>query len=116
MRTSLRHFLSDEGFAVRTARNGKEALDRLREMDPPGLILLDLMMPVMNGTEFLAERRRDPALARIPVVVMSAWTRGWQGEAMGVEEVLMKPIRPELLVPLVERYCDRQDQAGPRLR
>ena len=109
MRTTLEQLLTDEGFEVHTARNGKEGLERLRTIDPPGLILLDLMMPVMTGSEFLAERRRDRSLSRIPVVIMSAWTRGSPGAVMGVERVLTKPVQPEELLAVVQRYCDRRD-------
>ena len=65
--------LAMEGFAVVGARNGEEALRRLRQGElRPSLILLDLMMPVMDGWQFRAEQLQDPALARIPVVVTSA--------------------------------------------
>ena len=116
MRTALTQFLADEGFAVHTARNGREALTRLGEIEPPGLILLDLMMPVMDGSQFLAERRSDPRLSRIPVVIMSAWTRDWRGDSVGVEAVVTKPIRPEQLVTLVARYCDRDSAEDPSTR
>lgn len=116
VRTSLTHFLSDEGFHVHTARDGREALKRLREIDPPGLILLDLMMPVMDGGQFLAERRRVAAFSEIPVVIMSAWTREWHGDTVGVDGVVTKPIRPEQLVELVERYCDRDGRSEAKRR
>jgi CheY-like chemotaxis protein len=65
--------LGQEGFTAVGARDGAEALDRLRqERLRPALILLDLMMPGMNGWQFRAEQLKDPVLARIPVVVMSA--------------------------------------------
>jgi len=57
---------------VASAGNGREALDLLDEVETPDVILLDLMMPVMNGWEFLGERRRRPRLASIPVMVLSA--------------------------------------------
>lgn len=116
MRTALRHFLSDEGYEVHTARNGREALARLQEIEPPGLILLDLMMPIMDGNQFLAERCRDPRLSSIPVVIMSAWTRDWNGDSLGVAAVVTKPIRPENLVQLVERYCGRDGAVDPTRR
>lgn len=114
LRTSLRHLLSDEGHRVHVARNGREALARLQEIEPPGLILLDLMMPVMDGRQFLAERRSDPRLARIPVIIMSAQSRDWRGETLGVDDVLTKPIKPEHLLAIVERYCGRVAEARPR--
>jgi CheY-like chemotaxis protein len=72
LRTVLQQLLSDEGFHVHTARDGLEALTVLREIEPPGLILLDLMMPVMNGWRFREEQTRDRRLAGIPVIAMSA--------------------------------------------
>ena len=66
--------LEDEGYAVRAAENGRVALATLREPGarPPCVILLDLMMPVMDGWAFRAEQLRDPALARIPVIILTA--------------------------------------------
>lgn len=114
MRTSLRHFLADEGFDVHTARNGRDALTRLQDIASPGLILLDLMMPIMDGNEFLVERGRDDRLAKIPVIIMSAWTRDWNGDTVGVEAVLTKPINPEHLLTVVAQYCDRGTKGDPR--
>ena len=65
--------LEDEGYTVACAGNGKDALDYLRQAEElPGLILLDLAMPVMTGYEFLREQRRDAMLASIPVILMTA--------------------------------------------
>jgi CheY-like chemotaxis protein len=66
--------LEDEGYAVRAAENGRVALEALREPDAPRpcVILLDLMMPVMDGWAFRAEQLRDPALSDIPVIVLTA--------------------------------------------
>lgn len=72
IRDSLREILESEGYAVHTAANGAEGLRALEAMPAPSLILLDLLMPVMNGTEFLAEQQRRPSLSAIPVVVLSA--------------------------------------------
>jgi CheY-like chemotaxis protein len=72
----IREVLSDtlaiEGYAVVSAANGRQALDLLHAGLDADLILLDLLMPVMNGWEFRAAQRADPALSRIPVVVVSA--------------------------------------------
>jgi CheY-like chemotaxis protein len=67
---ALAELLSDEGFEVAEAHNGCEALDLMRGA-PPALVLLDLMMPVMSGLEFLERKSRDPELAPIPVVIIS---------------------------------------------
>ena len=65
--------LEDEGYTVACAANGKDALDYLRQAkELPGLILLDLAMPVMTGYEFLSEQRHDAMLASIPVILMTA--------------------------------------------
>ena len=63
--------LAERGYVVRSAVNGYEALAIIREFGPPRLILLDLMMPVMNGVQLRAELRKDPALAAVPVVLCS---------------------------------------------
>ena len=74
---NLREIYTDalrfEGLTVESAVDGKEAEDRLRMLpDEPWLVLLDLMMPVMDGEMFLRMRREDPVLARIPVIVLTA--------------------------------------------
>jgi two-component system chemotaxis response regulator CheY len=72
IRADLSEILGDEGYEVRGYRNGKEALDALRGGALPDLILLDLMMPVMNGYLFHEEQSADERLRAIPVVMMSA--------------------------------------------
>lgn len=72
LRETLADLLTPEGYSVDCAANGQEALAHLRSALPPRLILLDLMMPVMDGWEFVRELRRDPRWAAIPVVIMSA--------------------------------------------
>lgn len=113
MRAALAEFLADEGFLVHTARNGQEALDLFYTIDLPALILLDFMMPVMNGSQFLAAKRQDARLRDVPVAILSAFTREWTGDAMGVNHVLTKPIDPKRMLDLVEQYCDR-DPVGKR--
>jgi CheY-like chemotaxis protein len=71
-REMIEHFLQLEGFAVRTACNGEAALTSLLRDGRPSVILLDLMMPVMNGWQFRDAQRRQPQLADIPVVVVTA--------------------------------------------
>jgi CheY-like chemotaxis protein len=78
IREALAETLVDEGFAVHAAPNGREALDWLRHEGSNGsrpcVVLLDLMMPVMDGRAFLAVRNRDPELSTIPILVISAAT------------------------------------------
>ncbi|HWX35745.1 MAG TPA: response regulator, partial [Steroidobacteraceae bacterium] len=72
-REALAEVLSRLGYEVQCAANGSEALELMRHSESlPGLILLDLMMPVMDGWEFRAQQRKDRALADVPVVVLSA--------------------------------------------
>jgi CheY-like chemotaxis protein len=71
-RQSLADLLELEGYAVRTAVSGRDALDSCRRDGPPDVILLDLQMPVMNGWELIRALKRFRALARVPAVVISA--------------------------------------------
>ncbi|MES1209366.1 MAG: response regulator [Pseudomonadota bacterium] len=104
IRESLTDLLSDEGHRVRAAANGKEALDVLRQTAAPCMILLDLMMPVMNGWQFVTEKAGDPALSRIPVWIITA-----AGDAHppppGVTGVLRKPFRLRDLLDVIGRHC-----------
>jgi CheY-like chemotaxis protein len=70
--SSLAEGLREEGLAVATAANGRDALQMLRNGLRPAAIILDLMMPVMDGWDFRHEQVRDPALRNIPVVVITA--------------------------------------------
>lgn len=73
IRDTVAGLLEDHGFEVSTARHGMDALAQLRTLGPPDLILLDLLMPVMDGVEFIqALRAADGDLAKVPVVVVSA--------------------------------------------
>jgi CheY-like chemotaxis protein len=96
--------IENEGIVVETARNGQEALALLRAGKLPGLVLLDLMMPVMNGWEFLEEVAKDPLLKAITVVVLTAAERR---EVPGAAEVLSKPMDLVALLRVVERYMRR---------
>ena len=87
-----------------SAANGREALDRLHEMSPPSVILLDLMMPVMDGEQFRGEQLRDPALASIPVVVLSAHAQAEERAArIGAAACLRKPFDIDVLLHEIRR-------------
>jgi len=96
----MRFVLESEGFVVETARHGEEALDALQAGRLPDLVLLDLMMPVMNGWKFLDEVAKVPSLREIPIVVLTA--AGSEG-VPGAVEVLHKPIDLGVLIEAVER-------------
>lgn len=105
IRETLRDLLELEGFPAITARDGAEALERMRR-DRPCLVLLDLIMPVMDGAEVFRRRAADPDLARVPVAVISAVVdlehRIAPLEAAGFLE---KPVEIERLLELVRRHC-----------
>jgi CheY-like chemotaxis protein len=102
----MRDVLEDEGYWVGTAGHGGEALAKLRASAvPPCVILLDLMMPVMDGWAFRAEQSRDPALGSIPVVVLSAdATIRDKITALRASGFLKKPFRMQELLDTVAAY------------
>ena len=116
IRADLTAILSLKGFAVTEASNGKEALARLRVGERPCLVVLDLMMPVMNGWELRGVMRADPALAGIPVVVVSGKGRIPPEEAatLAPAAVLVKPFELTELLELVARYCAPDPAAAGR--
>src|SRR5262245_31809718 len=106
VREALATFLECEGYRVVEAADGVEALDRLRATSDVGLILLDLMMPVMDGWEFRDAQAKDPALASIPVVIITADTQAARrATAVGAAGCLLKPVEFPELLGLVDRFC-----------
>jgi len=105
IRAVLTEILEDEGYVVASVPNGLEALVFLQKHHPQ-LILLDLGMPIMTGWEFRERQQRDPALADIPVIIMSA-TRHLNQTAVALQaaDYLDKPIEINALLSLVEQYC-----------
>jgi CheY-like chemotaxis protein len=99
--------LASRGYEVWQARNGREALDVLRKRagTPPRLILLDLMMPDMDGRQFLAERRKEPAMVPIPVIVLTAAGRTQVSPELDVAAWLSKPVELDRLLATVAQYC-----------
>jgi CheY-like chemotaxis protein len=101
IRAALEDALSVSGYEVAAARNGKEALQRLRS-SRCDLVLLDLMMPVMTGWEFREEQSRDPALAGVPVIVISA---ARSPAPIDAAAYLPKPFDLDRLLELVDRLA-----------
>ncbi len=99
--------LGGQGYSTVVAANGREALDYLKTCaSRPGLILLDLMMPVMTGWEFRKVQQSDPELAAIPVAIITGMPgMEEKAEAIGAVDTLCKPSRVEELTALVSRFC-----------
>jgi CheY-like chemotaxis protein len=106
VREALVFFLQGEGYEVVEAGHGAEALQELHRNDRVGLILLDLMMPVMNGWEFRAAQTNDPRLAAIPVVIITAdHSAARKAADAGAAGCLLKPVDLPDLLDYVGRYC-----------
>jgi CheY-like chemotaxis protein len=100
-RRAMSELLGSEGFSVLTAANGLDGLHQLQTDGCVSLILLDLWMPVMDGFEFLRRKQKEPSMAGIPVVVLSAVP---PVSLDGAEKILKKPVDPESLIDEVKRY------------
>lgn len=103
-REMLARFLELEGFHVETAANGRQALDRLEAGTPASVILLDLMMPIMDGWQFRREQARHARLAKIPVIVVSAAGRDRIAQ-IDADAYLSKPVDLEELLARITEYC-----------
>ena len=112
MREAISLLLEGRGYQVLTAQHGAEALDVLRRTRP-SVILLDLMMPVMDGWQFRAAQLLEPSLAAIPVVIVTG--AGVAAEPTGpfgaVTAFLRKPFESDVLLQLLEEIC-AADPAG----
>jgi CheY-like chemotaxis protein len=106
IRETVAQILEDEGYAPVVAENGQEAMRRLDQGLRPRLILLDLMMPIMDGWQFREEQRKSPQVADIPVIVISAdGNVGQKAVAIGATSHIRKPIGIDALLEVVQRFC-----------
>jgi CheY-like chemotaxis protein len=108
VRETLEEVLKGEGYPVYTSKNGKDALAKLRVIPSPALVLLDLMMPVMNGWEFLDAQKQDAVLASHRVVTLSAVqpTKSIEDPTpLDVANSIQKPINLEPLLDKVREFC-----------
>ena len=103
IRVSVRALLEDEGFQVLTVTDGRSALELLERGDRPRLILLDLMLPVMDGWHFAERVRVRPRLAGIPIVIMSAYDD--PPPPAGAVGFVKKPLDVDQLLRLVAAHC-----------
>lgn len=99
---ALGDLLESHGYSVLTARHGAEALDLLGRSALPRLIVLDLLMPTMDGWEFRRRQKNDPRIAHIPVVVVSASSAAKPIEA---DTILRKPVDIDRLLETIARHC-----------
>jgi two-component system, OmpR family, alkaline phosphatase synthesis response regulator PhoP len=104
--------LQRAGYRVGTAADGREALAKIRE-ERPDMVVLDVMMPQMDGFELLQILKQDPETAGIPVIMLTAKAqdadvfRGWQG---GVHMYLTKPFNPLQLLTVARRIFEEEEQ------
>ena len=106
IRELLAEMLADRGFLVTTARHGKDALELLRTKTHPNVVLLDLMMPVMDGWQMRAEMLADSKLADIPVIIVSGAADVQDGSDMlKAARVLTKPVKWPVLLEAVRTHA-----------
>ena len=99
---NLKAFLEMENFEVTTVANGKQALDLLQKEGKPSLILLDIMMPVMNGYEMLAEMKQRNIFLDIPIILLSAATDIEETARQQVVQFIRKPIALDKLLNTIK--------------
>lgn len=104
IRDTLQELLSNEGYRVVTAENGREGLDALRDVGPVSAVLLDLQMPIMNGERFLDELQVEPdaRLRAIPILVLTARREGLDRP---VAALLRKPVNVDVLLDKLRELC-----------
>lgn len=108
-RNALAKLLRDEGFDVVAVDSGVAAMESLRRPPLPRLIVLDLMMPAMDGWDFRHEQKRDAELARIPVIAVSA-----AGKLPDADASFRKPLDFDEFLVAVKRYVQPSPQRGRR--
>jgi CheY-like chemotaxis protein len=102
IRVTLRVVFEGEGYSVVLAKNGAVALSLLRQMPKPAVVILDLLMPVLDGNAVYQAMRADPALASIPIVISTAEpSRAPRGVPL-----VKKPVSLELLLATVRKCCE----------
>jgi CheY-like chemotaxis protein len=104
-REAMVALLQMKGYRAVPAGNGREALDYLDQAPAPDLIILDLWMPVMDGWQFRSEQTRNPRIAHIPVIVVTALADRADVDA---NEVIIKPVDVDRLLTKVDKYCRRE--------
>lgn len=112
IRSTVVEALEAEGFKVEQASNGRLGLEKLATIAEPCLVLLDFMMPGMNGGEMLRELRDGHRVAALPVVVVSGQVLT-ASDTEGARRSVRKPISLELLLHVVHEFCGTPEKKGP---
>lgn len=109
IREAIVEVLTEEGYSVSAAADGRQGLDLLQGSAPlPDLILLDLMMPVMNGFQFREEQLKKPEFARVPVLIVTADANaGAKAEALKAAGFVQKPLKIQPLLDTIERLLSQ---------
>jgi CheY-like chemotaxis protein len=110
-REELRRMLADEGFRTATAATGAEGLQFARDLHP-AVITLDVIMPSMDGWSVLLSLKSDPALADIPVIMVTTAHNADLGYALGAAEYLVKPLEEDRVVAVVKKYQNGSAHRG----
>jgi signal transduction histidine kinase/DNA-binding response OmpR family regulator len=112
----LKLYLEGDGFTVSVAQDGEAALVRARELHPVAIVL-DIMLPRLDGWDVLARAKADPALADIPVVIVSMLDERGKGFSLGAADYLVKPVQREALLATLRRVMFAADgvNGGPRV-
>jgi CheY-like chemotaxis protein len=119
IRQALAELLEDEEYTVRLAANGSEALAQIARGLKPDVILLDVMMPIMDGWHFLSARLRHPDLVEVPIIIISAGQEAErEAHKVGVFEVAKKPLHIDDLIRRIEdaRRRSRRARTEDRLQ
>lgn len=103
--TTMKNILELSGYSVETAKNGQEALKKLTQIERPCLILLDLMMPIMNGIQFLEAVQKGKVFTGIPIIIISAFSEKVK-DVSGYVKIIKKPCDLDVLLKTVGHYCD----------
>jgi CheY-like chemotaxis protein len=108
MRTYMESWLRAEGYRVRSAGNGREALDILGD-EIPCVMVVDLMMPVMDGVELRRWQQQTPAVSRVPFVLVSGTHDAVSiGQSLGIHDIVEKPFDEGYLLQIVAGHCHRE--------
>lgn len=106
VREAAAALLETEGLRVAEAENGAEALEALEAGLRPKVIVLDMMMPMLDGEKFLEARRGDPELAAVPVVIFSALQKLPRDlSRSNVVAILSKPVDPPRFLKVIRKHC-----------